>query len=63
MKSARSEQPKTEKCNICGTLMTDDEWVVGWGWCHECWDRSLAEYDAEVAARGKGEDKDEPVEF
>lgn len=31
-------------CPECGTAVSDDEYVVNWGSCNECFDRSYHEY-------------------
>lgn len=35
-----SDQP----CNNCGKIISDDEWVVNWGSCSECFDRHYKRY-------------------
>lgn len=42
------EKPEEESvvhlCFSCRKEMTDDEYVVGWGYCSECWNKSLDDY-------------------
>jgi hypothetical protein len=45
MKSERSEaQPLDQKCWECGKAITDDEWVVNWGSCSECFSAAFQKY-------------------
>jgi hypothetical protein len=33
-----------EECAICGKEISDEEYVVHWGSCTECWDKHIAAY-------------------
>ena len=35
-RTSRTERERSE-CVICKVSMTLDQYVVGWGWCNECW--------------------------
>jgi len=31
-------------CGKCGKRISDDEYSVNWGWCHECLKKDFTEY-------------------
>lgn len=36
-----STNPEPCYCDECGVQMADDDWVVGWGLCNECWKKQF----------------------
>ena len=55
----RAKQPLDQKCGECDKAICDDEYVVNWGSCDECFDRHYEEYlSAQESEYERSEDKD-----
>lgn len=37
-------EPEMHNCYECGKEIPDEEWVVNWGSCSECFDKHYQEY-------------------
>lgn len=47
-----------DRCEECSKTISDDEYVVNWGTCNECFDKHWAEYEKEMLKINLGEDDD-----
>lgn len=39
-----TREERTELCAICKKAITDDEWVVNWTYCADCFDKNYQDY-------------------